>query len=186
MTVKNLEIRQLQQVSNIENNIVEGYALKFDKPSEDLGGFIEFINKRALDGVDFSDVRLFVDHDPSKLLGRTRSGTLKLEVDEVGLKFRALLPETTLGKDTMELVKRGDLNQCSFGFTVEKDNWSQGEGISHRSIEQIGKLMEISLVSIPAYEDTDVRVAQRSLETASNELELRKMQLELDLLGLLK
>nr|DAH82274.1 MAG TPA: prohead serine protease [Caudoviricetes sp.] len=184
--MKNLEVRQLQQVSKIEENIVEGYALKFNKPSEDLGGFIEFIDKRSLDGVDLSDVRLFVDHDSSKLLGRTKSGTLKLEIDEVGLKFRALLPDTTTGRDAMELVKRGDLNQCSFGFTVERDNWTKVEGITHRNIEQIGKLMEISLVSIPAYEDTDVRVAQRSLETVNNELEINKLQLELDLLGLLK
>lgn len=181
----NLEIRQLQNIQN-EDNVVEGYALKFGKPSEDLGGFIEYIDRSALDGVDMSDVRLFVDHDPAKLLGRTKSGTLKLEVDEVGLKFRAVLPDTTVGNDALALVKRGDLSQCSFGFTVVDDVWTDGQDMLVRTIKQIGKLMEISLVSIPAYADTDVSVAQRSLEQAQTELEKRKMQTELDLLGLFK
>lgn len=187
--VKNLEIRQLQQVETVTDNIVEGYALKFDSPSENLGGFIEFIDKRALDGVDMSDVRMFVDHDSSKLLGRTKSGTLTLEVDDIGLKFRALLPDTSVGRDAMELVKRGDLSQCSFGFTVAKDEWRKADGINHRTIKQIKSLFEISLVSIPAYADTDVSVAKRSLEQIEEEakqFQKRKLELELNLLGLYK
>ena len=117
-----LEIRQLHEFVN-ENNIVEGYALKFNKPSKDLGGFIETIDARALDGVNMEDVKLFLNHDSGNLLGRTKSGTLQLSVDEVGLKFRCELPNTTLGNDVMELVKRGDLSQCSFGFTVAEDEW---------------------------------------------------------------
>ncbi len=84
----------------------------------------------------------------------------------------------------MELVKRGDLNQCSFGFTVAKDKWIKGTDIMKRSINKIGSLLEISLVSIPAYDDTDVRVATRSLEEAVNELEKQRLEVELELLGL--
>lgn len=182
----NLEIRALNQVDTTEENVVEGYALKFNKPSRDLGGFIETISPNALDGVDLSDVRCFLDHDSSKLLGRTISNTLELSIDEVGLKFRCVLPNTTVGRDAMELVKRGDLNQCSFSFTLEDngDTWyKEGEQIS-RNIEHIDELFEISLVSIPAYDDTDVKVASRSMENALNELEKRKLELELELLGL--
>lgn len=180
----NLEIRALNTVEKTEENIVEGYALKFNTESRNLGGFIETITPEALEGVDLSDVRCFLDHDSSKLLGRTSSGTLKLNVDETGLYFRCILPNTSVGRDAMELVTRGDLNQCSFGFTVEQDKWTKGNDIMMRSINKIGNLFEISLVSIPAYDDTDVRVAQRSMENATNELEKRKLQLELDLLGL--
>lgn len=180
----NLEIRALNTVEKTEENIVEGYALKFNTESRNLGGFIETITPEALEGVDLSDVRCFLDHDSSKLLGRTSSGTLKLNVDETGLYFRCILPNTSVGRDAMELVTRGDLNQCSFGFTVEQDKWAKGNDIMMRSINKIGNLFEISLVSIPAYDDTDVRVAQRSMENATNELEKRKLQLELDLLGL--
>ena len=179
-----VEIRQLTQANLIEDNIVEGYALKFDSPSENLGGFIERIDRRALDNVDLSDVRAFVAHDETKLLGRTKSGTLQLNIDDVGLHFRCVLPDTTVGRDTLELVKRGDLNQCSFGFTVRKDAWSKADGINQRSIKEVGKLLEISLVSIPAYADTDVTVAKRSLEQAEHEQTKRKLELELDLLGL--
>lgn len=180
MNKENLEIRALSNLEQTEENIVEGYALKFNKESRDLGGFIETISPSALDGVDLSDVRCFLDHDSSKLLGRTSSGTLTLTVDEVGLRFRCVLPNTSVGRDAMELVKRGDLNQCSFGFTVKEDAWTPGE-IMHRSINKIGQLLEISLVSIPAYDDTDVMVASRSMQEAVNELEKRKLELRLDL-----
>lgn len=180
MNKENLEIRALSNVEQTEENIVEGYALKFNKESRDLGGFIETISPSALDGVDLSDVRCFLDHDSSKLLGRTSSGTLSLKVDEVGLRFRCVLPNTSVGRDAMELVKRGDLNQCSFGFTVKEDAWTPGETM-HRAINKIGQLLEISLVSIPAYDDTDVMVANRSMQEAVNELEKRKLELRLDL-----
>lgn len=180
----NLEIRALNTVEKTEENIVEGYALKFNTESRNLGGFIETITPEALEGVDLSDVRCFLDHDSSKLLGRTSSGTLKLNVDETGLYFRCILPNTSVGRDAMELVTRGDLNQCSFGFTVEKDKWAKGNDIMMRSINKIGNLFEISLVSIPAYDDTDVRVATRSLEEAVNEIEKQRLELELELLGL--
>ena len=181
---KNLEIRALQTLEKTEDNVVEGYALKFNKESRNLGGFVEIFSPEALDGVDLSDVRCFLNHDSSKLLGRTSSGTLTLDVDEVGLHFRCVLPNTSIGRDVMELVKRGDLSQCSIGFTVDNDDWAKGADIMTRFINKIGSLLEISLVSIPAYDDTDVRVATRSLEEAVNEIEKQRLELELELLDL--
>jgi HK97 family phage prohead protease len=181
MQMKNLEIRNLNEVAHSEDNVVEGYAVKFGTPSEDMG-FIETIDRRAFDGVDLSDVRLFLQHDENKLLARTKSNTLKLTLDDVGLHFRALLPNTTLGKDTLEMVRRGDLSNCSFGFTVAKDSWSKKDGVNRRSIDKIKRMFEISLVSIPAYSDTDVALAKRSLQQA--ELDREKLSLEVELLGL--
>lgn len=181
---KNMEIRALQTLEKSEDNVVEGYALKFNKESRDLGGFVETISPDALADTDLTDVRCFLDHDSSKLLGRTSSGTLELTVDDIGLYFRCTLPNTSTGRDAMELVKRGDLNQCSFGFTVASHKWTKDNGIIKRSITKIKSLIEISLVSIPAYDDTDVRVATRSLEEVVNELEKEKLEIELELLGL--
>ena len=182
--MKNLEIRALSNVEQTDDNIIEGYALKFNTESRDLGGFVETISETALENVDLSDVRCLVDHDPSKLLGRTSSGTLTLNVDDTGLYFRCVLPNTTLGNDTLQMIKRGDITQCSFGFTVEQDSWECSENIMKRSIDKIGTLFEISLVPVPAYVDTDVSVAQRSLENVTNDMQKMQLQLQLDLLSL--
>lgn len=183
MKIKDLEIRNLNEVTFDGENVVEGYAVKFGTPSEDMG-FIETIEKGAFDNVDLSDVRLFLEHDEQKLLARSKSNTLQLNVDDVGLHFRALLPNTTLGNDTMEMIRRGDLSNCSFGFTVGDASWSKQNGVHLRSINKIKRMFEISLVSIPAYSDTDVAVAKRSLEDARIAFEKEQLEAELELLEL--
>lgn len=185
MTMKQVEKRSLETVQKTDNNIVEGYALKFDKPSRDLGGFVEVISRNALENVDLSDVRCFLDHDSSKMLGRTKSGTLELTIDDIGLHFRCVLPDTSAGRDARELISRGDLNQCSFMFSVRSggDSWKRGD-LNVRSVNKIDEVFEISLVSIPAYDDTDVAFAKRSMKNAIHELEVEKLSLELELLGL--
>ncbi|MRA58534.1 HK97 family phage prohead protease, partial [Bacillus thuringiensis] len=112
----------------------------------------EQIDRGAFDGVDFSDVRAFYDHQTGNLLGRTKSDTLSLTIDDTGLKFRLLLPNTQLGRDVYELVQRGDLSQCSFGFYVEDERWAEIDGVYHRNVTKISELVEISLVSTPAYD----------------------------------
>lgn len=180
-----IEKRSLEQVNVLEDNIVEGYALKFNKESRNLGGFVEVIDKRALDDVDLSDVRCFLDHDSSKLLGRTKSGTLELNVDDVGLHFRCSLPNTTVGRDALELVKRGDLSQCSFMFTTDANGtkWDKGD-VYKRTVTSIKEIFEVSLVSIPAYDDTDVSVAKRALEDVKHELDKTKLSIQLDILSM--
>nr|MDH3152593.1 HK97 family phage prohead protease [Bacillus licheniformis] len=76
--------------------VISGYALKFGTRSHNLGGFIEMIDKRALDQTDMSDVRALIDHDPSKILGRVSAGTLKLDVDDVGLRFDITVAKYTI------------------------------------------------------------------------------------------
>lgn len=177
----NNETRLGEVKATLEDMVVEGYALKFDTYSEDLGGFIETISRTALDTTDFSDVRCFVDHDTSKILGRTIAETLQLEVDGIGLKFKCFFPETTLGRDTFESVKRGDLSQMSFAFEIAKDGdrISYRNGIYIRELLNIKRITEISIVSMPAYTDTDISIAKRKIEhVRHNERFIALLELE--------
>lgn len=162
--------------------IVEGYAVVFNSETRLFEDVYEQIDRGAFDGVDFSDVRAFYDHQTGNLLGRTKADTLRLTIDDTGLRFRLILPNTQLGRDTYELVKRGDLSQCSFGFYVGDEDWSVVDDVYHRTITKIDELVEISLVSIPAYDNTTVTVAQRSVEAIKERK--RKLELEYEFLNL--
>lgn len=181
-SLKSLEVRALPDDDNM---VISGYALKFNTWSDDLGGFIETIAPGALDSTNLSDVRCLVDHDPSKILGRTTAGTLKLEVDDIGLKYTCTLPNTTLAKDIHENIRIGNVNQCSFGFMLsdDGDKWVTGEdGLYRRTLNKFSELTDVSVVTYPAYRDTDVAPALRTIKQMNNELEQRKLKLELELL----
>jgi HK97 family phage prohead protease len=141
-----------------------GYAAKFNSPSEDLGGFIETIEPGAFRKSlrSRNDVKLLVNHDTGRVLASSRAGTMKLFEDEVGLRVEASLPNTTDGRDMAELLKRGDLNKMSFGFSVMKDSWNSD--MTQRTLKSV-KLFETSIVSYPAYSQTEAMV--RSLDKAA-------------------
>lgn len=182
--MKNLEVRALSNVEATEDMTVEGYALKFNTLSEDLGGFFETILPTALNATDLNDVRMFFDHDSSKVLGRSKNGTLELTIDEVGLKVKCVFPDTTYARDLYHSIARGDINQMSFGFilAVNGDNFiKQSDGTVLRELTNIEKIYEVSIVSIPAYSDTDIVVAQRNMTKAMTEQSKRKLLLELEL-----
>jgi HK97 family phage prohead protease len=138
-----------------------GYAAKFNSPSEDLGGFVETIEpgafRRSLRSRN--DVKLLVNHDTGRVLASTRSGTMKLYEDEIGLRVEASLPNTSDGRDMAELLRRGDLNKMSFGFSVIKDSWNQE--MTQRTLKSV-RLFETSIVAFPAYAATEAMV--RSLD----------------------
>ena len=146
---------------------VTGYAALFDTDSRDLG-FRETISTRAFDGRLEDNVILTFNHDANLLLDRNIGGTLKLSVDERGLKYDATLPNTTTGKDVAELMKRGLLYESSFAFTVEEDDWSKDGDTTRRQINKIGRLVDVSIVGVAAYADTNV--ALRSKETFENNI----------------
>jgi len=172
----------LERVHNEDPMIVEGYAAVFNSWSNDLGGFIERIDPQAFEGVlGQRDVRALVDHNWEKVLGRESAGTLELSVDERGLKYKINLPDTTLGRDLSVLIKRGDIQENSFAFTVRDDKWDEREdGIYERTITQVDSLFEVSIVSLPAY--NDAKIALRTLDQvkaeAAAELEAAKKELE--------
>ena len=171
-----------------KKNVVTGHAAIFGQLSEDLGGFKEKIKVGAFDGVLKNDVRAFFNHDPNFLLARTTSGTLKLAVDKVGLSYSFEVPDTTAGRDLVISMERGDITQSSFAFMVEKDSWSEKDGQEIRTIEKVGRLFDVSPVSIPAYpQANDLVVAKRSRMTYKDKTKIRKeneWQKQTDLLKL--
>ena len=156
---------------------VEGYAAVFEKQSEDLGGFRETIQRGAFkEAISISDVRALFNHDANMILARNTSGTLRLEEDNIGLKYSFEAPNTTAGNDLLDMIRRGDINQSSFGFTVEEDSWDDGNGYMVRTIKKIKRLFDVSAVTYPAY--PDATVALRSMPIEVNEEENKEQKEE--------
>lgn len=149
-----------------QSRTITGYASKFDTFSEPIyGWFKEKIDRRAFESTDMGDVIMCFNHDISGVLARSTSGTLKLSVDKVGLRFEFEAPDTTLGNDMLELVRRGDISKCSFKFVVEKDEWryadsKNGLEYDERTVLAISRLYDVSLVTYPAYKDTEASVRE--------------------------
>lgn len=149
---------------------IGGYAALYNQPSQPLP-FIEYIKPGAFDGVDLSDVLLLYGHEPNQILARTNANSLSLNLDDKGLAFSATLPDTTLGHDTYNNILAGNLRGCSFGFTIADggEAWSQDQnGQTIHNVTKIGRLEEISVTPIPAYNETSVAV-QRSLNKFKEE-----------------
>lgn len=163
-----------------EKMIVEGYALRFNTESHLLGEFVETISPGALENADLTDVRCLIDHNSSYVLGRTVADTLSLTVDDKGLYFRCQLPNTTYARDLYENIKLGNVNQCSFGFSIEEDGDTferRSDGLFKRTVNKIKSLFDVSIVTYPAYEETDVAPALRSIKKIKDEeLEQRRLQ----------
>ena len=159
---------------------ISGYALKFNTPSTAAAPFTEYISPHALDGVDLSKVLALYDHKYGNILGRVDAGTLKLKVDKIGLHFELEMPNTSLGKDVYNNVKAGNLSSMSFGFVVANggDSWKR-QGKPVRTINQIAQLNEISVVSVPAYDDTNIKVT-RSLNDMKSHDYKTKLKYYLD------
>lgn len=161
-----------QVVFDEENRIVEGYALLFDTDSDGLS-FDEKIERGSLDGViEKSDVFALLNHDESRgVLARSKrgKGSLELIIDDKGLLYRFEAPRTSLGDELIESIKRGDVDESSFAFTVGKDEWRKGEdGRWKRSIQKIEQLYDVSPVYSAAYSATSVYM--RGKEQAEEEL----------------
>ena len=150
-------------------DLVVGHASVYDSRSNNLGGFYEFIERGAFNEelISNCDVRALINHDPNLILARNTSGTLNLTADERGLKYEFEMPETSYGKDLAISMKRGDITQSSFAFTVAEDDWStDDEGNNIRTIKKIDRLYDVSPVTYPAYNmaESDLVVAKRGLK----------------------
>ncbi|MCP3738811.1 HK97 family phage prohead protease [Rossellomorea sp. BNER] len=199
-----IELRAIGEEGSKEEYI-EGYALKFERWSEVLGwGFKEIISREALDNADMSDVIALFNHSKMHPLARNNvesdKGNLSLEVDNIGLKFRFNPTDTSYAKDLKENMRSGIINKCSFAFYLDyRDSeaqewdWDDGEkGYDQRRINKIAGLTDISIVTTPAYKDTESVVSARCLESKESRDEhlkqekqkqntKRKLELELEL-----
>ncbi len=152
-----------------ESRTVSGYAIVFNSDSNDLGGFIERIDPDSLNGViEKSDVLCLLNHNEDKgVLARSNKGegSLTLEIDEIGLKYTFDAPNTALGDELLEGLRRGDISTSSFAFTVEKDSWTKLEdGTYLRTINSINELFDVSPVYRAAYDATSVKTDCRGLD----------------------
>lgn len=155
---------------------IGGYAAKFDRMSQNLGGFVEriapgFFNKSRGDG--WPGVVARYNHDDNLLLGTSGAGTLRLGVDDIGLEYSVDLPQSR--GDVYELVKRGDVRQSSFAFQVFEDDWTTSDqGFPLRTLIS-GRLHDVAPVNTPAYEDTSVGLRSLAKKFHADPEEVRKM-----------
>lgn len=160
--ISSVEVRSIE---GSEDRIITGYAAKYNTKSsllKDWWGdeFVEEISPGAFDeAIRNNTIKAYLNHNTDICLGSTKSTTLKLESDSVGLKFDLILPNTQAGNDLYESVKRGDIDGVSFGFNVKDDRWSEieheGRNIMKRTLVDVD-LFEISPTPCPAYESSEI------------------------------
>jgi HK97 family phage prohead protease len=150
-----------------ESRKVTGYAAVFEKESNDLGGFVEVIERGAFDDVLEDDAMALFNHDSNFVLARNNR-TLKLSVDKVGLRYEFDSPNTTAGNDLLENLRLGNIDTSSFAFQIDKDgdSWEKRGDIQLRTIKKFKRLFDVSPVTYAAYPDTSV--ALRSMPNNNN------------------
>jgi HK97 family phage prohead protease len=178
--MRNVEFRATEEEGKM---ILEGYPVIFNQETligDPEWGWYEVIDKKALDDADLSDVPLKYNHGDAKgILARTRNGSLKLTIDNKGLKMRAELIDTTDNVDIYKCVKSGLLDKMSFAFNVIEDNVEQKAGETpRRTITKIGRLFDVAVVDLPAYDQTSIYA--RSKEIVGERLRNLQPSLESD------
>ena len=162
---------------------IEGRSIVFNSLSQDFGGWKEEISPDAISDeiINASDILFLLNHSDSRgILGRKRkgSGSLSTEIREDGVYFSFEAPQTSLGDELLEYLRRGDITQCSFAFTVDDDDWKEQEdGTYIRTIKKFHRIYDMSAVYTPAYTDTEVKCA-RFAEIKAQEAEEAKRKME--------
>lgn len=159
---------EVRMAGDGEQRRIVGHGAVFEQLSENLGGFREMIMPGAFaDTIGTDDVRSLFNHDPNMILGRNRSGTLRLAEDGTGLKYEVDSPDTSYARDLEVSVDRGDVTQGSFGFVATEESWiAPGELDPNLPVRKLIKvrLYDVGPVTFPAYPTTDVSV--RALDKA--------------------
>ncbi|WP_271856081.1 HK97 family phage prohead protease [Patiriisocius marinus] len=171
-------VSQEVRMSNADDNngVIEGYAAVYGARA-DLHYFEEEVLPGAFDEVLMDDVRCLINHDPQYVLARSVNGegTLKLELDEKGLKYSYKTPNRSYAKDLQDAIESGDVNQSSFAFFVKEDRWQKRDGKPDlRSIVKFSQLLDVSPVTYPAYDAATV--GKRSWEARQAEKNTQKTE----------
>ena len=171
-------LKEFRAIENENEKIIEGHAVVFDQQTNMSDCFYEVIDRGAFDGCDMSDVALFVNHDSRNLpLAHTKSGTLELNIDDIGLSIRARLDveNNSDAKALYSAVARGDIRGMSCAIVVDAEEWQDLESKSSMPLRRIKKfkaIYDVSVVNYPAYEGTDVVArAKVTLQEAKKEKE---------------
>jgi HK97 family phage prohead protease len=161
-----LEYRALSGLE-IKSRTIVGRPVVYNSRSEDLGGFVEVIAPQAFSDSMGRDIRALIEHDSSKLLARTASGTLKIFEDDKGLLVEINPPNTRTADELLESIKRGDISGMSFGFSVPLggDSWDLNSTPELRTVNK-AVLHEVTITALPAYKASNVSLAMRSKEAA--------------------
>lgn len=152
-----------------QKRMVEGYAALFNSTTTIGGWFDEMIEPGAFtEALQSSDIRALFNHDPNYILARSTAGTLEVTEDDKGLFYRFEVPNTNFGNDFLEMLRRGDVSQSSFAFTVAKQRWEEekmGEESKYkRVIEKVDQIYDVSPVTYPAYPETSVSARSQASE----------------------
>lgn len=160
---------------------VKGHAAVFDRDSLPLwdwwmGTIVERIAPGAFaKTIQEADIRLLINHDPNLVLGRNRAGTLRLEEDEIGLAIDGDMAPTSYGRDLAVSLERGDISQMSFAFRIVKESWTEtADGIPLRTVQEAA-LSDVSIVTYPAYPDSDAGLRSRQFYGMARSLGLTEM-----------
>lgn len=159
---------------------IEGYFVVFNSETELFENCYEEISDKAFKDIDLTDIRALADHDTAKVLGRTKSQTLTLSVDDKGLYGEIMINKNdSEAVNLYERVKRGDIDQCSFGFNILDETMdSRSDGTTKWTINEI-ELFEVSVVTFPAYADTSVEARSEQMkQLEKRNLQTRKQQLK--------
>ena len=153
---------------------ISGYFAVFNSNYEIWPGATESIDPHAFDNALSSDIRCLIDHETRLVLGRNKAGTLTLKIDSRGLWGEVEInPNDQDAMNLYERVKRGDVDQCSFGFEIEKEEFEErGDGTIHWTIKSV-VLYEVSVVTFPAYDETGVSARKNDFK----QIKKRKMDL---------
>jgi HK97 family phage prohead protease len=174
--IRSLQVKELRAVKAEDGTRTISGTVSYNTPSVDLGGFTEVIAPGAFTNSLDGDVLLLRQHEPTLLMGRTKSGTLTLKDSDDGLHFSCVLPNTTTAADLAESIDRGDLDGVSFGFICLEDKWPiDAKGQVVRTILE-AELLEISPCSFAAYPDNSVSVRscpQEVQDKLNQKLEVR-------------
>lgn len=162
-----------------ESLVVEGYATTFDEPYELYEGFYEVIDRHALDGADMSDVIFQLNHCGSPL-ARQRNGSLAIMCDDHGLFVRANLNGCDTSKEVHRQIKSGLIDRMSWGFMIAEDGWEYDRETKTSTITKVSKVFDVSAVSIPANEGTEIHARSYFdgvIEAEDQELAQREQEL---------
>lgn len=180
-----IERRFVDVDTTITGNRLAGYAAVYSSPT-DIGPYYEQLAPTAFRSVlgspDLDVVGLF-NHDPSMLLARTRNGSLSLSSDSTGLAFELDIPDTTVGHDVRAMIEAELITGCSFAFVPDQQEWTSHEGRDLRTHTSVGRLLDVSVVTLPAYEATSVALRSKPLPANTGRSQLIRARARITLKG---